>query len=145
MKRAILLIFLFCVLLNSAAWGQERGPLAMRIEFEWTLVGLIAGAGLGALIWLTDPADPNNNLSDSVANGAAWGAILGAGFGLFALQKAGQAPPDTGMLKNPLHPRNRITSDPVAVESGENRMFAAGSNGKTRKRIFILPLLNLRF
>lgn len=145
LKRVFLLVFMAAVLINAPLWAQERGPLVMRVDFEWTLVGMIAGAGLGALLWLTDPADPNANLPDSLANGAAWGAFLGAGFGVFVLQETGVSPPAIGLRANPLHPRNRITTDPVAVESGEGGMFASGGFHPPGKSVFVVPFLNIRF
>lgn len=145
LKRGIILIFMACVVWNSTAFAQERGPLVMQVEFEWTLIGVIAGAGLGVLLWLTDPANPNNVLSDSLANGAAWGAVLGAGFGVFVLQETGVSPPATVQVQNPLNPRNRITTDPVAVESGERNMFASGSIGKRERGTLIVPLFKMRF
>ena len=145
LKRVILLGFMAAVLVNSPLWAQERGPLVMQAEFEWTVMGIIAGVGLGALVWLTDPADPNANLSDSLANGAAWGAILGAGFGVFVLQETAISPPSTSLRANPLHPYNRITTNPVAVESGESGMFATGGFHPPGKSLIILPFLNIRF
>ncbi|MEE8433813.1 MAG: hypothetical protein V3S64_03405 [bacterium] len=144
LKRVLLLVFMATVLINAPVWAQERGPLVMRVEFEWSVVGIIAGAALGALLWLTDPADPNANLSDSLANGAAWGAILGAGFGVFVLQETAISPPITAFRSNPLHPKNRITTDPVAVESGERGMFATGGIQYSGKTV-VVPFLNIRF
>ena len=145
LKRAILLFLLLGILFHSVATAQERGPLIMRVEFEWTLVGIVAGAALGALVWLTDPADPNANLSDTVANGSAWGALLGAGFGLFVLQGTVRTPADTAFRRNPLHPINRVTSDPVAVESGEGGMFAASTARRMGGPTLVLPVLKMRF
>lgn len=145
LKRVLLLVFMAAVLVNSSVPAQERGPLVMRVDFEWTVVGAIAGAGLGALLWLTDPADPNANLSDSLAVGGAWGAIIGAGFGVFILQETAVLPPATAFRSNPLHPKNRITTDPVAVESGEGRMFATGGFQNLGKSAIVVPFLNIRF
>ena len=145
LKRVLLLFFMAAMLINAPVWAQERGPLVMRVDFEWTVIGILAGAGLGALLWLTDPADPNANLSDSLANGAAWGAFLGAGFGVFVLQETAISPPVTAFRYNPLHPKNRITTDPVAVESGEGRMFAAGGFQGLGKSAIVVPFLNMRF
>ncbi len=145
MKRVILLLLAIGILSHSAVHAQERGPLIMRVEFEWTLVGIVAGSAFGVLVWLTDPADPNNNLSDSIANGAAWGAILGAGFGIFVLQETAVSPGQAAQLNRPLQPRNRITSDPVAVESGDLRLLAHQNLRPPGKSGWVLPLVNLRF
>ena len=145
LKRVFLLVFMAAMLINAPVWAQERGPLVMQVDFEWTVVGIIAGAAFGALLWLTDPADPNANLPDSLANGAAWGAILGAGFGVFVLQEIAVSPPATAFRSNPLHPKNRITTDPVAVESGEGGMFVRGGFQSLGKSAFVVPFLNIRF
>lgn len=145
LKRGLLLVFMTVVLVNSSVSAQERGPLVMQVSFEWTVLGILAGAGLGAMLWLTDPADPNANLSDSLANGAAWGAILGAGFSVFILQDTAVSPPVTAFRSNPLHPKNRITTNPVAVESGERGMFATGGFQNLGKSAIVVPFLNLRF
>lgn len=145
MKRVILLLLAIGILSHSAAFAQERGPLVMRVEFEWTLVGIIAGSAFGVLVWLTDPADPSNNLSDSIANGAAWGALLGAGFGIFVLQETAISPGQAAIFNDPLHPRNRITSDPVAIESGNYSLLAHQKLSPGGKNGIVLPLVNLRF
>lgn len=145
LKRVFLLAFTAAVLVHSSVSAQERGPLVMQVDFEWTVVGILAGMGFGALLWLTDPADPNANFSDSMANGAAWGAILGAGFGVFVLQDTAVSPPATAFRFNPLHPKNRITTDPVAVESGEGGMFALGGFKNLGKSAIVVPFLNIRF
>jgi hypothetical protein len=144
MKRLILLCALLGLLMQATAWGQERDPLAMRIEFEWTVVGVIGGAAVGVLLWLTDPANPSNNLADSVAGAAAWGAIVGAGFGVFVMQRNAVFPAGTAR-NDPLAPENRITSDPVAQQSGETRLLAlAGADHHFLPGISV-PLVKLRF
>ena len=145
LKRMLLLVFMTAMLVNAPVLAQERGPLVMQVDFEWTVVGILAGAGLGVLLWLTDPADPSANLSDSLANGAAWGAFLGAGFGVFVLQETAISPPVTAFRFNPLNPKNRITTDPVAVESGEGGMFATGRFSTLGKSAIVVPFLNIRF
>ncbi len=145
MKRALLLIFTMVVVANATAFGQEKEPLVMQVEFEWTVVGIMAGAILGALFWLTDPADPDNTLSDSLASGAAWGAILGAGFGAFVLQDTAVSPQTAAMRNNPLLPLNRVTGDPVAVENGESTLFAGGGPPQPGQRRIVLPIFKMRF
>lgn len=143
LKRIIVLAALLIVVCQTGVQAQERGPLVMQIEFEWTVMGTVAGSVVGFLVWLTDPANPTNNLSDSLAAGAAWGAFAGAGFGVYVLQNSANAPRTA--IYNPLAPENRISADPVAVLSGESTPFAhrvAANDGGPELR---LPLLRLHF
>ncbi len=144
LKRAFLLSAVLVLLLQASALGQERPPLAMRIEFEWTLIGVLGGAAVGALVWLTDPADPSSNLADTVAAGSAWGAIIGAGFGVTVLQRSANFPAQA-MRRDPLHPENRISSDPVAEQSDERKPLALGSAPVTADLRFEVPLFRLHF
>lgn len=144
LKRILVLAALLAVLAQSGALAQERPPLAMRIEFEWTVVGAVAGVAVGALLWLTDPANPGNNLADSVAAGAAWGSLLGAGFGVTVLQRSAIFPPGTAM-KDPLNPRNRISDDPVAQQNGEGPLLAQRFDDQPTAVGVSVPLLRMRF
>lgn len=144
LKRIVLLAAVLAALANTSALAQESGPLAMRLEFEWTIVGAVAGVAVGALVWLTDPANPGNNLADSVASGAAWGAVLGAGFGVTVLQRAAVFPPGT-VRTDPLDPRNRISDDPVAQQSGEGAMLAQRFSNPAPELSIRVPVLRLQF
>lgn len=118
----------------------------MRVMLEWTVGGLFAGAGLGALIWLTDPGRPGNRLSEQLALGAAWGSFAGAITGMSRLN-SGLIPPIVQNLgPGPLHPASRITSDPIGDEDKRADLLAsltvsrsAGGPG------LIVPVLNFRF
>jgi hypothetical protein len=148
LRRIVVLVALLTALLASvlqpAARAQERGPLAMQIEFQWTVAGIGAGIAVGALLWLTDPGSPDNNLSDNMAGGAAYGAILGAAMGFAVMQRSAVFPPGFA-VRNPLNPRNRISTDPVAGQSGEGFLMAHrpvfGSGGP---RIQV-PVLRVNF
>ncbi len=144
-KRVILLVALLGLIAHATVRAQERGPLFMRVEFEFTIFGLLGGAAVGALIWLTDPADPSNNLSDTVAAGSAFGAIIGAGIGIFILQRTAIAPSGFAQIRDPLHPSNRISSDPVGDRSGKKKLLASAIAPGRAGRGLTLPLLNLRF
>ena len=124
--------------------AQETQPLAMRIEFEWSVLGAVGGALLGGLLWLTDPANPNNNLADGVAIGAAWGAIGGAGFSVWIMQNNAIIP-GSAQAADPLDPGNRITSDPVAQAMGKGRMIAMGGNHRGAFPGIQIQVLKLRF
>ena len=53
--------------------------------------------------------------------------------------------PSLVRVRNPLDPRERITSDPVAVASGERSALSFESSLFGPNRGFSLPLLNIRF
>jgi hypothetical protein len=116
LKRVILVAAAALTLFtHSLAQAQEREPLAMRIELEWTLAGTVLGAVVGAALWLTDPGNPNSRLSRSVIEGAALGAVAGAGFGIYMIQRSVQYP-TVGQVYDPLDPMNRPGRDPIAVQ-----------------------------
>ena len=144
LKRMVVLVALAVIAWQSSALAQEREPLAMRAEFEWTVLGVAAGVAVGALVWLTDPANPGNNLGDSVALGAAWGSIVGAGFGLFVLQRSAILPGGTAAT-NPLNPRNRISADPVADENGQPYLLAHRDAAQANSLALRLPVLSMKF
>ena len=91
MKKALLLAIALMLIFNASAMAQERGPLVMQIEFEWTVAGIFAGVAVGFMIWLTDPAGPLP-IGEAMASGAAWGALAGAGFGVFTMQRTVRLP-----------------------------------------------------
>ena len=95
MKKAILLaailVLAMQMLPSTQAQAQEREPLVMHIELEWTLAGMVGGAVMGFMIWLTDPVGPLP-LNDALASGAAWGAVAGAGYGVFMMQRTARIP-----------------------------------------------------
>ena len=146
MKRAILFIGLLLIVFQSSLQAQQQEPLAMEILFQWTAAGGVSGAGIGFALWLTDPGNPNIQLSDQMARGAALGFILGGAYGLFILQRS-VIFPASGLVRvrDPLDPRERITSDPVAVAAGERSALSFEPSLFGRNRGFILPLLNIRF
>lgn len=145
LKRIVVLGALLVAVANAAAVAQERGPLAMRAEFEWTVVGVVAGAAVGALLWLTDPANPNHQLSDSVVSGAAWGSAAGAVLGVFVLQRSVVPPGGGTAALEALAPRNRISADPIAERNGAPFLLAHRDAAQGGGREFRLPLLNLHF
>ena len=144
MKRAFLLAVVLMVLMQGLVLSQEREPLAMRIGFEWTAAGALGGAALGVLLWLTDPANPNNQLSDSIAIGAAWGTVVGAGFSGYVMQRNAILPA-TAQVRNPLHPSNRITTDPIAIEDGSDFLAALGAHPGRNVPGFTVPVFQFRF
>ena len=145
MRRVILIAVIMLAVFQSTAQAQERPPLAMQIEFTWTVIGLVGGAGVGALIWLTDPGNPNTTLAENVALTAAWGTIIGAGIGIFIMQRSAIFPSEFVRVQDPLDPRNRISEDPIRIETGGSLMFAGADRLGGRGNNLTLPLLNLRF
>lgn len=147
MKRAILVTAATLMLLtHSLAQAQEREPLVMRIELEWTLAGTVLGALVGAALWLTDPGNPNNQLSRSVIEGSALGAVAGAGFGIYIIQRNVQYGAPIG-VNNPLHPANRPGRDPVAVLAQQEDLLSTWrqSGGRGHGLEITLANFNWRF
>lgn len=147
MKRIAILIVLLTLGFQSTLKAQEREPLAMQIMLEWTVGGLIVGAGVGMLIWLTDPGRPNNKLSEQLALGAAWGSAAGAAVGLSRLNATAIPPVLARLEPGPLHSASRITHDPIADEDQRQDLLAGagGAHQGGGGRGIVLPLLNLRF
>lgn len=147
MKRAILLFGVILILLQPSLRAQEQGPLAMQIMFNWTAAGAVGGTFIGFALWLTDPGNPNVQLSDQMARGAALGAILGAGYGFFVLQRSVLLPIQSQVyVPDPLDPKHRITSDPVAAASGFDRpalssLFSRSGGGSALQ----IPLFGFKF
>ena len=145
MKRVILLIGIALILAQPTVQAQEQGPLAMQIMFQWTAAGGVGGSVIGFALWLTDPGNPNIRLADQMARGAALGAILGAAYGLYVLQRSAMIPARPLVeIEDPLDPGRRITSDPVATASGYDRpalssVFGRGGTG------FMLPVFGFKF
>ncbi|MDH4120685.1 MAG: hypothetical protein OEV94_03170 [Deltaproteobacteria bacterium] len=114
MKKFLMTLGVLVILVNSQAQAQEKGPLAMQTMFYWTITGSLIGAVLGTAVWMTDPGNPNVKMSASLLEGAAWGTLFGAGFGLYVLNQtyippAGATPSQVGEMPMPsglyaLHP-----------------------------------------
>ena len=119
MKQAIVAVAALMVLVaHSQVQAQEREPLAMRIELEWTIAGTALGALVGAALWLTDPGNPHNVLSVSVLEGASLGALAGAGFGIYIMQQRIQVPGGTaGLEPTPGEPAIAAARPPDALAS----------------------------
>ncbi|MBI3992321.1 MAG: hypothetical protein HY342_03535 [Candidatus Lambdaproteobacteria bacterium] len=145
LRRLLIITAALLVLLQSAAWAQERQPLAMRIEFEWTAMGALVGAGAGVALWLTDPGNPNFTVARSVIEGVAWGTVAGAGFGLFVMQKTAIIPARLATASDPLDPLRRVSGDPVEAQTHGGPLLARGGPGGRVPGGISLPLLNLRF
>jgi hypothetical protein len=146
LKQLILIVALLCMLLGGQAKAQESGPLAMQIMFEWTAAGGVGGGFIGFAIWLTDPGNPNTRLSEQMTKGAALGVVLGAAYGLFVLQRSAQIPYRSQVeVRDPLNPTQRITSDPVAIASGDYRVLGRGGAPAVSDSFLQMPLFNIHF
>jgi len=73
--------------ITGTPMAQEKGPLMMEVELGFTLGGIVLGAGLGALVWFTDPLGPTD-LAEAIEVGAVMGTVLGAILGFYVLQQA---------------------------------------------------------
>jgi hypothetical protein len=142
-KRLCALAVLLLLFSQSPLYAQERGPLAMRIMFDWTAGGVVAGALVGAGIWLTDPGRPGNSLSEQMAAGAAWGAVAGAAFALSVINSAAIPPAVAEQPVDPLHPAMRISSDPIRQEERLQDLLASAPSRSVPG--LVLPLVYYRF
>jgi len=154
LKRMLILVALLLVTFQASGWAQEREPLAMRITFEWTTLGTVAGALVGAALWLTDPGNPQFTLGRSMIEGSAWGAVGGMGFGIFVMQSALIPPSGFAYAPTELAPSQRLTDDPVAAQvqaadplaSAAVASTAAPPTGASTGGFAInLPLFKMRF
>ena len=145
MKKLILGVAALLLLTQTQVVAQETEPLAMRVTMEWSLVGTGFGAVIGAMFWLTDPANPNNRFSEQVIEGAALGAIAGVGMGIYALRRSAIFP-GFAYFTDPLHPSQRITADPVGDEARREGSFASSFLGQgSGTRGWRLPMLKFKF
>jgi hypothetical protein len=149
LKRVILVAAALAMLLtHSLAQAQEREPLVMRIELEWTIAGTVLGALVGAALWLTDPGDPHNLLARSVIEGSALGTVAGAGFGIYMIQRNAQFPGGrVAQVNDPLDPMNRPGRDPIAVQLQREDLLSSlrQSRGGGRRWEITLANFNWRF
>ena len=148
MKRVILVAAAAVMLFtHSLAQAQEREPLVMRIELEWTVAWTVIGAGVGGALWLTDPGNPHNHLTVSLAEGAAIGAVVGAAFGIYVIQRNAQLP-GTASTYDPLDPMNRPGRDIVAAQLRREDLLASlehPPSGGRREWEIPLASFNWRF
>ena len=144
MKKVILITALAFMSWQSAAVAQERSPLAMRITFEWSVAGTLAGTVIGFALWLTDPANPGNDLSRQMIEGAALGTVAGAAYGLYMLQANAQIPASFVYEPGaPASPRSFAQERPPGAGPGGGALAASGvPAGRPR---FMVPLFNMRF
>ena len=145
MNKLIIAVAAVLLLTQTGVLAQETEPLAMRVTLEWSIVGAFAGAAIGGMFWLTDPANPNNKFSRQVIEGAALGTVAGVGMGLYALRRSAIFP-GFAFLSDPLHPSRRITADPVGDEARREGSFAVSFLGRGRGGGGLwLPMLKFKF
>jgi hypothetical protein len=121
-KRLLLLGVAMILLAESSLFAQEREPLAMRIELEWTVAFTAVGSLIGFAAWLTDPGNTNNVLAQRVAEGAALGTIVGAAFGVYVLQAKIQMPQSAALDTPPA--LWGTGADPLTVRERNDRLMA---------------------
>ncbi len=80
----------WCLLFENA-YSQETGPLMMGVEIGYTLGGMVGGAAVGGVVWLTDPGGPTS-IGTIVKDGAVLGTLLGAIAGYYLLYNAAVSP-----------------------------------------------------
>jgi hypothetical protein len=123
LNKLVLLVFAAMVLAEASGYAQEREPLAMRIELEWTVAWSVVGALAGAALWLTDPGNPNLSLARQSIEGAALGAFVGAGFGLYVMQRSIQYPQNAALETPPA--LWGTGADPVTVRERSEQLMAS--------------------
>lgn len=137
-KKLLLLGLAAMLLAESSLFAQEREPLAMRIDFEWTAAWAGAGFLIGFATWLTDPGNPNNVLAQRVAEGAALGAFVGAAFGLYVIQSKMQLPQSASLDTPPA--LWGTGADPMTVRERAGQLMATAPPNRPA-----FTLLALRF
>ena len=65
-----------------------------------TLGGGVAGVGIGALLWLMDPLNPNAKPTDMAGNAFFYGSALGAIFGFYLLNNSVKFPSRNEPIQN---------------------------------------------
>ncbi len=141
MKRLVLLVLAVGLLAQTTVFAQEREPLVMRIELEWTLAGTVLGVLAGTALWLTDPGNPNLSLARQAIEGAALGTIAGAGFGLYMIQRNAQFPNQTAMEAPPA--LWGTGADPVAVR--ERRELAIMGGAPPNQPTIVFSTIRMHF
>ena len=99
-RRIIPLILLCCLLFTKTVEAQETGPLLMKQQLGYTLGGGVAGVGIGALLWLMDPLNPNAKPTDMAGNAFFYGSALGAIFGFYLLNNSVKFPSRNEPVQN---------------------------------------------
>ncbi len=139
MKRIIVVLIAVFVVVTEIGYAQETGPLMMEVELAATLFGVLAGAGVGLISWLTDPGQPTSIVT-IMKDGAVLGAFLGALGGYYVLYNASinpNAPPEVDQFDELLEGRNEY--DP-------NIMFPEPKPvARVPNRGFTITLINYKF
>ena len=144
MKKILVILALLLLASQGKSFAQQQEPLAMRVLVDWTVAGSFGGVAVGIGVWLTDPGRPGNKLSEQIAGGAAWGAVAGAVYGVVMLNQTAKLP-IAALEPGPLHPANRIASDPIGDEANRQDLLAGIATPAPQGYEFSVPVLNLRF
>lgn len=140
MNRLVLLVLAAILLAETSSFAQEREPLVMRIELEWTVAWMAIGFLAGSALWLTDPGNPNNSFARQAIEGAALGAVFGAGFGLYIIQRNAVFPNPTAFDTPPA--LWGTSADPIAVR---DRQEALSATAPPNRPTIVFPTLRVRF
>ena len=81
----VALLITFVITVNVAN-AQEKGPLMFNTEVGFTLGGVVTGAAIGVIVWITDPLVVD--IIDSVRWGIVGGSFLGSAMGFYVLNQA---------------------------------------------------------
>jgi len=124
---------------TGSVYAQEKDPLMFSVEMGFTLGGTVAGAGIGALVWLTDPLGPTS-IKESVEVGVLIGTFLGAALGFYVLKQALVEPPEEQI--------NELLENLLSQELYESEIVSFKSDPYSRRNQqprVTLTLLNYRF
>ena len=99
-RRIIPLILLSCLLFMKTVEAQETGPLLMKQQLGYTLAGGVTGVGIGALLWIMDPLNPNVKPIDQAKDGFVYGSAFGALFGFYLLNNSVKFPTQNAPVQN---------------------------------------------
>lgn len=140
MKSKLLIAFVFIVMLANVLQAQETGPLMMNIEVAYTLGGLVGGAAVGFVVWLTDPGGPTP-IIDNVKTGAVLGTIIGSFFGFYIIYSAAIDPSEQKSFENIDQLLGQVNEEQRWLTNQQNKWEISPTRGKD----FAFNLINRRF
>jgi len=106
-------IFCLAIIFLSLSFGtqkleaQEVGPKVMSYEAGYTAYGAVAGAGIGAVLFIMDPLNPDIEFRNLIFDGLAVGIFVGSMLGFYMIQNAVVDPPQRTNFEDLLGELNR--------------------------------------
>lgn len=144
MRHLLITFIVLGGLWTNTVFAQETGELMMGVELSYSLGGTVVGAGIGGVVWLTDPGGPTS-LGTTIKDGAVLGTLLGAIAGYFLLYNAAVVPGATPQGDN----FDDLLGQNSAKSATTKNLFVETplSKKKVEKKTkgFSLTLVNLNF